>query len=453
MKEKRINMLEGPIIKPMISFVIPILLTGVLQQLFNTVDVVLAGRLGTSGDNAVAAVGSTTAILSLLVNFFAGCAAGSAVAVSHAVGSKNKQEIEKTLHTAMLLSLVIGAIITVIGLFFARPILELIDTPKEIIDQASAYLQARFTGQLPLMFYYYGSSILRVVGETKKPLEFLMVSGPVKIVLTIVFVSFFKLDVVGLALATTCSQIVSALMLLSVMLKRDDELKLDLKKLKFHAKPLKKILYLGIPSGIQTATFSLSNVIIQSSTNSLAHLKGFITGDAAARSIEAFGEIFTSSFYQVALGFVGTNVGADNYKRVKKCHIYANLLSIVSVVSLGAVVLCFARQLLGIYITNSPQAIEWGIVRLSFFFIPLCIQAIMDATPGTLRGMGISISSTVISLSSICGVRILWCITIFQIPQFHNPYMLYLIYPISWLISAIAQNIVFMIHYKKKTVT
>lgn len=447
---KKFQMLSGPILKPMIAFAIPVLATGVLQQLFNSLDVILAGKLGTSGDNAVAAVGATTSVLGLLINFFAGCSAGSAVSVSHAIGSRKRDEVEKAVHTAMLLAFVVGLLVTVIGLSFSGMLLSAMGTPKNIYSQAVAYLRMRFLGVLPQMVYFFGAAILRTVGETKKPLKFLLISGPIKLILTVVFVAYLNLDVVGLALATSCAHIVSATMVLITLIKRNDDVKLDIHKLRFHAATLGKILRIGIPSGIQSSTFSLSNVILQSSVNSLSGIEGFIVGDAAAKNIGVFGDTVTNAVYQCALSFVGTNEGAKNYDRIKKCHIRAVLLSVTSVAILATFVLTFARQLLGFYISDSLEAIDWGVVRLGFIWGTLVLQAVMSTTTGTLRGMGYSLVSMIISLSVVCGGRVLWCLTLFQIPSFHNPYVLYAIFPITWFLSAVLQNVILAIVLKKK---
>ena len=448
---KKIDMCNGPILKPMIKFAIPILLTGFLQQLFNAADVILAGRLGTSGSDAVAAVGSTTAITSLLITFFIGCSVGSAVTVSHALGSKNSKEIKETIHTAMLLSILLGAILMIFGLLFSGAILKMIGTPENIIGKSTAYLKAYFTGMIPYMIYYFGSAILRATGETQKPLYFLMVSGPIKLVLTIVFVAVLKFDVVGLALATTASQIVSATLVLLTLAKRNDECKLEWKSFRLYKAPLIKILKFGIPSGISSATFSLSNVIIQASVNSLSALPGFITGNAAACNIIAFGDIFTGVFYQCSLNFVGQNYGANKFDRIKKSTIIATIMSVITVGVFSGLVLIFGKQILGIYIADSAEAIKWGMVRLSFVFIPLIIQGMMESMTGSVRGLGVSLGSMVVSVSCICGVRILWCLTIFNIPQFHTPQMLFISYPISWVATVALQAALFISVYKKKS--
>ncbi len=449
MQKNKIDMCNGPILKQMIMFCIPILLTGILQQFFNSADVILASRLATSGSDTVAAVSTATVITKLIISFFMGCSTGSVVAVTHAIGSKNKKLISETVHTAMFLSVIIGAILTFLGITFSKSILNLINTPENIIKQATLYLQTYFLSMIPLMVYNFGAAILRAVGETKKPLFFLFFAGPIKLILTIVFVSGLKLDVIGLSLATACSMTISAVLATVSLFRRNDDCKLRLNCFKLSLSPLKKILRLGIPSGIQGTTFSLSNIVVQSSVNSLSYIDGFITGNAAVFNIESFSDIFTSAFYQCALNFTGHNIGAKNYIRVKQSLFASSFLStlVVSLYSITVVIL--AKPILNIYITDSEQAIEWGVIRITFVFIPLIFQGLMDTTAGTLRGMGVSLSNTVISLLGVCGFRILWCLTVFQMPQFHTPQILYISYPVSWIITYIMQIILYNKVFKK----
>ncbi len=450
MEKRKLDMSEGPILSQMIRFTIPILLLGFLQQFFNVADVILAGQLGTSGDDAVAAVGSTNSLRILLVNFFAGSATGSAVAVSHAIGAKDRKEIKESVHTAMLLSIVIGLVLTVVGIAFSGPLLRAMGTPSSILGKATSYLQAYFLNMIPSMVYSFGSGILRANGETKKPLYFFLVTAPIKLLMTYVLVAVFNLDLVGLALATLCSQTLAALLVLGALMRRNDDIKLSVKDLRFSKKPLGKILRLGIPAGIQSSTYSLSNVVIQSSINSLDFIPGFITGNAAASSIEAFAEIVTGGFLSVTMSFVGQNVGAKKYDRVKRSYITALSLCTVTVATLSVVAITFSRPLLGLYIQDSEQAIAWGVVRITFMFGPLFIQGFMDTTSGALRGLGISISNTIISLVGFCGLRILWCLTVFRIPEYHTPQTIFIIYPITWVIISVLQFIIFVLVYKRK---
>lgn len=450
MRQKRLDMCHGPMLLPMLSFALPIFGASMLQRFFVAIDLILAGHLGTSGSDAIAAVGSTTSLTSLLVGFFIGCSTGSAVSVSHALGSGNKALTQKTVHSAMLLSVVIGGIMTLTGLCISKSVLIAMHTPDYILNLSTAYLNMYFTGMVPSMVYNFAAAILRTAGETKKPLFFLLVSGPAKIVFTVLFVSVCKMDVVGLALATTLSQVISATLAVRALIRRNDDCKLYLKKLRFHKQPVKKILALGIPSGIQSATFSLSGVIVQSSVNSLSHLEGFLTGNSAAASIEGFAEAITGAFHSVALTFAGQNTGAKQYDRVKKSCMDACLLCSAFILVISPLVMLLAKPLLGLYIADSPQAIYWGSVRIFFIFGPLLLQGVMDTASGTLRGVGASFSGMTINLLGICGFRILWLLILFPTPQFHTPQCLYVIYPISWLLTSIAQILALTITLRKK---
>ena len=269
--------------------------------------------------------------------------------------------------------------------------------------------------------------------------------------LTLLFVSGLQMDVAGLALATTLSQIVSAVLVTVSLMKRTDACKLQLSELKISGQHLGKILALGIPSGIQAATFSLSNVLIQTSVNSLSHINGFVTGNAAASSIMGVADVMTATFYQTTMAFTGQNVGAQRYDRVKKVFHWGNILSCVSVFLLSATVVLLGEPLLRLYITDSEEAIRWGMVRLYFIFTPLIFQGLMDVLCGAVRGMGTSTASMVICLVGICGVRSLWLITVFQIPAYHTPQALFSIYPISWIVTTGALYVLYRYTYKKRT--
>lgn len=450
MRAHKLDMCHGPIAMPLLRYTIPILLTGLLQRFFVAADMILAGQLGTSGSDAVAAVGSTTSLTAMLIGFFIGCSSGSAVAVSHALGGKNDHLARQTVHSAMLLSVVIGAAIMLIGLVFSEYILVSMNTPEEYLKLAVIYLQLYFCGMIPSMVYNFGAAILRTAGDTKKPMYFLLVSGPVKLLLTVLFVSVMKMDVAGLALATTLSQVLSAALVVGALIKRDDACKLELKQLRFHATPVKKILSLGIPSGVQSATFSLSGVIIQSSVNSLSHLEGFITGNAAAASIEGISETITAAFFQAGISFAGQNTGARQYDRIKKICLWSNILCTLTIFVTSPLVLMLDEPLLRLYIPDSPEAVAWGTVRIAFIFAPLIFQGFMDCISGVLRGMGVSFACMILNLVGICGVRILWLLVVFPIPRFHTPQCLYVIYPITWATTTIAELILFRIIIKKK---
>lgn len=448
MRSDKINMCEGSIFKKQIAFFIPILFTYFLQQFFGVADLMLASKLSFSGNDAVAAVGSTTSITRLLINFFVGSSTGSAIVVSQALGSKSENSIKQAVHTSVFLSFLFGGFLTVTGIAVSKPVLVAINTPSNILNLSLTYLRTYFLGMIPYTVYNFSAAILRAAGETKKPLYYLLISGPVKLILTVVFVKFLSLDVAGLALATTCSQFVSAFLCLIALFKRKDECKLILKEFKIHKKPLKNILLLGIPSGVQSALFSLSSVIIQSSVNSLSYINGFITGNAAATSIESFTDAITTSFYQTAITFTAQNAGAKNYARIKMGCVTSCAFSTTFIAVVSVLVCLMPKAIMALYISNDPEAVYWGVTKLYFLFIPLIFQGLMDVIAGTLRGLSVSVSTTVITLFGICGTRILWIYTIFAVDKFHTPQALFLCYPVSWVITFIAELVLLKIAYK-----
>ena len=453
MRTRRLDMCNGPIAMPMLRYTIPIFLTGLLQRFFVAADMILAGQLGTSGSDAVAAVGSTTVLTGMLIGFFIGCSSGSAVAVSHALGEGNHKLTKQTVHSAILLSVVVGAVIMLVGLISSKYILVSMNTPEEFLSLAVVYLRVYFCSMIPNMVYNFGAAILRTAGDTKNPLYFLLISGPVKILLTILFVSGLKMDVAGLAWATTLSQALSALLVIIALMRRTDACKMELKALRFHLQPIKKILALGIPSGLLSTTFSFSGVIIQSSVNTLSHLDGFITGNAAATSIENVAEAITASFMQSGMSYVGQNTGAKNYPRVKQILRWNCILCSLFILVASPLVLIFNKPLLGLYITDSPEAVKWGAMRLAFVFGPLILQGLMDSVSGALRGIGASTSNMIVNLVGICGLRILWLLVIFPMDRFHTPGCLYVIYPLSWAVTTLAELILFRGIIKKKMAT
>ena len=295
----RINksMTEGPIFGRMMLYTIPIVLTGILQLLFNAADLVIVGQFGSSKSDAVAAVGCTSSITSLFTSFFIGCSAGSGVTVAHAIGAKNKTEIHKSVHTIIPFSVIGGAIISVIGVVFAQPLLKAMDTPDDILGLSTIYMQIIFAGMMPNMLYNFGASVLRAAGDSKRPLYYLVISGIINVILNLIFVLFFHMDVAGVALATVISHLLSAIMVTVALVKREDDCRLDLGKLRFYSEPLKKILRMGIPAGVQASLFSISNVLIQSSINGLELIyPGVVAGNAAASNIQNFSFMTSEGF-------------------------------------------------------------------------------------------------------------------------------------------------------------
>lgn len=446
------SMISGPLTIKMLAYTFPIILTGILQLFFTAADLVIVGQFGDSGSNAIAAVGCTGAVSSLFVNFFIGCSAGSGVAVAHAIGAQNKSETRKTVHTIIPFSLIGGFIISVVGVALAKPMLVLMSTPSNILDLAVVYMRIIFCGMVPNMVYNFGASVLRAAGDSKSPLYFLIISGLLNVVLNLIFIIVFHMDVAGVALATVISQAVSAYLVIRALTKRSDDCKLILRDIKIYKEPLKRILRLGVPAGVQSCLFSVSNIIIQSSINALSTIyAGLVAGNAAANNLQNFAFMTNEGFKQTSMNFTGQNAGAKRFDRVKKITFISLGWCAAITFVLGAIMTYFSRPLLAFYITDSPEAIEWGVVRMIYMCLPLFVGAVMDTVTGVLRGMGYSTFPMLASVLGICVFRVIWIFTIFQIPKFHTPECLYISYIISWALTFVIEFVVLMVVLNKKT--
>lgn len=447
MKRHSRSMLEGPLLSSILLYTIPIILTGVLQLLFNAADLVVVGRY--RGSASLAAVGATGAVTNLIVNLFIGLSIGAGVGVAHGLGSKNDEAVHRTVHTALPAAIVSGLVLTVVGVFMAETFLIWMGTPEDILPLSTIYMQIYFGGMMFNMVFNFCASILRAAGDTKNPLIFLSISGVINVGLNLVFVALFGMNVEGVALATTISQAISAVSMIIVLSKRQDACRLELKKMRFYLPQLKKMIRIGLPAGVQGSLFSISNVLIQSSINSFGSV--VMSGNAASGNIEGFVYVTQNAFHQTAVNFVGQNTGARHYKRVKQ--ILWTCLACVSVAGLcmGTLVRAFGAPLLSIYITDSQEAISYGLIRMSYICIPYFLCGLMDVSTGALRGMGASVAPMIISVLGVCGIRILWIYTIFQIPQYHTPQCLYFSYTVSWVVTFVCQLLAFLLLFRRKS--
>jgi len=438
-------MLTGPLLPNIILYTIPIILTSLLQLLFNAADLVIVGRF--CGSVSVAAVGATGAITNLMVNFFVGLSVGAGVTVAHGLGSREDTVVHNTVHTALPTALISGILLTIVGVSFSGTFLRWMGTPETVLPLSSLYMQIYFAGITFTMVYNYSAAILRAAGDTKSPLVYLSFAGIVNVMLNVVFVTVFHMNVAGVALATTISQAISAFLVVMALMKRTDACRLELKKMRFHKIQLMKMLRIGLPAGIQSSLFSISNVLIQSSINSFGDV--FMSGNAASGNIEGFIYVSLNAFHQTAVNFMGQNAGARQFKRVSKtlwiCLVCVAVVGLV----LGSLAYAFGPALLSLYITDSQEAIGYGMLRLSLICLTYFICGLMDVSTGALRGLGESFIPMVISVLGVCGIRIGWIYTIFQIPQFHTPQSLYISYPVSWAITFLFQMIAFMAVYRK----
>ena len=445
-KKYEMDMCSGSILKKMLMFTLPLMLSSILQLLFNAADIVVVGRF--AGDNSLAAVGSTTALINLLTNLFVGLSIGANVTAARNYVGKREDALSRTVHTAVTISIISGVILTVIGVVGTKEMLRLMSTPDEIIDLAADYLRIYFAGITATTIYNFGSALLRAIGDTKRPLYYLLAAGAVNVVLNLLFVIVFKMDVSGVALATIISESLSAFLVIRCLMRETGAIKLELKKLRVHKAELISIIRIGLPAGFQGIVFALSNVVIQSSVNLFGNI--VVAGNSAAANIEGFVYMAMNSFYQATLSFMSQNFGAGEYKRLNKILACGELCVVAVGLVLGNAAVLFGNQLLSIY-SDSPEVIAAGMVRLHYISKVYFLCGIMDVLVGALRGIGYSVLPMVVSLLGACGLRLLWIATVFQIPQFHKVEVVYLSYAITWIITAGVHFLCYVIVRKKVT--
>ena len=445
-KEKNNDLTSGPLTIKIIKFIIPLMLTGILQLLYNAADSIVVGHY--DGSSALAAVSSVGALINLLVNAFMGLSVGAAVVVAQDYGAKDYEGVSKTVHTSYLISIIGGIVVGAIGLIFSRQFLIWMESPEDVLPLSAEYLMIYFIGTPANMAYNFGASILRSVGDTKRPLYFLTISGLVNIVLNLVLVIVFHMGVAGVAYATIISQILSAVMVIVYMMKSKDCVRFVPKKMRIHGDKLKKMLYIGLPAGFQGTVFSLSNVVIQSAVNSFGSL--VMAGNGAASSLEGFTYTAMNSVYQASLTFVGQNVGAKKYDRINK--VQGVCLVLVTIIGLvfGVTTYCLGEPLLSIYLPNDPEAIPYGIIRMSYIALPYFLCGMMEVMVGGQRGMGMSFIPMINALLGSCVLRIVWISTVFAADP--TLFTLYISYPISWIVTTLAHTVFYFVklHSLKK---
>lgn len=435
-------MIHGPLLGKILLFTLPLMASSILQLLFNAADIIVVGRY--AGSDALAAVGSTGALINLLTNMFIGFSVGANVLVARYYGAGKPDEVSETVHTSVMLSIIGGVLLAVIGIIFASPLLELMGTPENVLPLAALYVRIYFAGMPVILLYNYGSAILRAIGDTKRPLYYLAIAGVLNIILNLILVIVFEMSVAGVALATIISQTLSAVLVIRCLMHIEGGCHLDPHQLKIHTNKLWKILQLGLPAGLQGSIFSLSNVLIQSSVNSFGAIA--MAGNSAAANIEGFTYVAMNSFYQAAITFVSQNMGAMEFRRIRKIAWQCLACVTVTGALLGNLSFFFGHQLLGIY-SDEAEVIRYGIYRLEVIGTTYFLCGIMDVCVGCLRGIGYSFLPMVVSLLGACGFRILWIFTVFK--GHHDLHTLYISYPISWAITASVHMICFLILYRR----
>ena len=442
-KSHEMDMCNGPIFSKLVIFAIPVMLSGFLQLLFNAADVIVVGRF--AGENALAAVGSTSSLVNLLVNLFMGLSVGTNVLVARFAGAGARDDVKKTVHTAILTAVYSGLILVLIGLFFTKPLLILMGSPQEVLPLSAIYLKIFFVGMPAMMVYNFGSAILRAVGDTRRPMLYLTVAGILNVCLNLFFVIICHLSVVGVALATTLSQVLSASLVIWALMKEEGICHLELKELHIYKEKFLQLVRIGLPAGMQGMIFSISNVLIQSSINSFGAVA--MAGNTAAASVEGFVYVSMNSMHQTAISFVSQNYGAQNFKRIRKIVCYC--IGMVTVIGLvmGNGAYLISGRLLSFY-SNKSEVIAYGVVRLLYIATPYFICGIMDTLVGVIRGLGYSLMPTIVSLIGACGFRVLWIYTIFPIHR--TLPCLYVSYPISWIMTAMVHMICLFVVSKKR---
>ena len=428
-KRYEIDMINGPLFGKIVLYTLPLIAAGILQLLFNTADMVVVGRY--AGSNALGAVGATASLINLLINVFMGLSVGANVAIAHYYGAGRFEELSRSLHTAISLSIICGFILLVIGQLFSEPMLVLMGTPKDILPLSVSYMKIYFCGMPVMLLYNFGAAILRAVGDTKRPLYYLSLAGVINVILNLIFVIRFSMGVRGVAWATNISQAVSAILIIRCLIKNEGPCRLSLSKLCLDKKETSRIAKVGLPAGFQGAIFSISNVLIQSSVNSFGAIA--VAGNTATCNLEGFVYNSMNSFHQTAISFTGQNMGAKNMKRVQRVLSICLLCVTATGLGMGLFRFAFGSELLGIYSTD-PAVIAFGLRRMAIIFPTYFLCGVMDVMVGSLRGMGFSIMPMTVSLLGACVFRIIWIMTVFAIN--HTPEFLYVSYPISWFITA-----------------
>lgn len=445
-----IDMTQGVLLPKVLMFSLPLIASGILQLLFNAADMVVVGRW--AGKEYLAAVGSTGSLINLMVNVFIGLSVGGSVAVSKAFGANDAAAVHKSVHTAMSLSIVAGIVVGLVGFIFCRPLLKLMDNP--VLELATTYMKIYFLGMPFNMVYNFGASILRAVGDTKRPLIYLTIAGSVNVILNLVMVIGLHMNVAGVAIATVASQAVSATLVVICLMRSNGMIRLSLKDLRIHKRQLLEIVRVGLPAGLQGSLFSISNVLIQSSVNGFGEV--VVAANSASSNLEGFVYTSMNAIHQAALTFASQNLGAGKIKRVRRSvWVCVATVTVIGLVMGNLMYMC-GRPLLSLYL-DDPMAIDpltgitvldYGMKRMSYMLPLYCLCGLMDVMVGSMRGIGYSIMPMLVSLTGACLFRVLWIMTVFAA----NPTLdvLYVSYPISWALTFGTHMLCYLIAGRKK---
>lgn len=444
--KKTLDMTNGPFLKKILVFALPLMATGLLQLLYNSADTAIVGKF--AGSQALAAVGSTGSLINLIINVFVGLSMGSGVMVARHIGAGDQKRIERCVHTAMLLGLISGIVVAIIGFFLSGTFLKLMKVPDEVIDLSTLYLKIYFLGAPGSLVYNFGASLLRASGDTKRPLYILSASGIVNVVLNLILVIPFKLSVAGVAIATIVSQYMTAIIVVICLMKTGSVLRLTPKKLCLDKLELSCIVRIGVPAGLQSSLFSISNVIIQSAVNTFGDVA--MAGIAAGSQFDGYIFTCTNAVAQTTMTFTSQNIGAAKYYNINKIYRYCFCVAAAISLVLSGVGFFFREQIVWLF-AKEPEVIALGAERLALVIPFYVFCSLQDVTAGQIRGMGKSFEPMIISLFGTCGVRLLWIFAI--LPEGHSLMDIYWAYPISWFATFAALNILyfFLIRRMKKS--
>lgn len=427
-----IDMCNGTIMDKLISFALPLMLSGVLQLMFNAVDIIVVGRF--TGSQALAAVGSTSALINIFTNLFIGISLGSNVLAARFYAAGKSKEMSETVHTSITIALISGIIMAFVGAIFAKGALELMDTPDDVIDQSVLYMRIYFMGMPFFMLYNYGAAILRAVGDTKRPLLFLIISGITNAVLNLILVIVFGLGVAGVAIATVIAQLISCVLVLACLCRSQSSYRLHFNKLGIRRDYMVQIFKVGVPAGIQSVVINFSNALLQSSVNSFGSTA--MAGYTAANNLLGFLYVSINSVTQACMSFTSQNLGVGKFKRMDRVLIDCIILSVAVSIVMGSSFYIFGRQLIGIY-TSDAEVVKCGMEILAYTTLTYFLCGIMDLIPGALRGMGYSAVPMVLSVIGTVGTRVFWIFGIF--PYYRSLGILFVSYPASWGLTIVLQ--------------
>lgn len=444
-KSGEVDMCNGPLFSKIVAFFIPVMLTNLLQTLYNAADQAVVGQFAKNGSDALASIGSTSALSNLILCFVTGLSVGTSSVVARLFGAGNKQAVERAVHTSISISAILGVIIGILGITLSKPLLVLMGTQPDVLEGAVLYMRISFAGLPVVAVYNYGSAILRAIGDTKRPMIYLIIGGLVNVVLNIFFVTVFDMSVDGVALATVISQALSCVLTVRCLVVTDGCYKLSLGKLRICKMEALSILAIGIPAGLQSSLFSISNVLIQSSVNSIN--KAAVSGSTAGSTIDTFVYMATNSLYHTALAFCGQNYGAKKYDRIMKSFLYCLAIAVGVGMILGGLACLFAEPLLEIFLKGNADAIAYGKQRLFVVCIPYFICGIMEVGTGALRAVNMAVHALVNTVVFTCIFRVIWCNTVFK--MFPTISALFISYPVTWALTSITNVIMLLLFFKK----